>query len=158
MPVNKVFAAIAALAISLISLYVAGVRLIDPLLLRPSVFGLAVVVGILNWPLADEFKARGAKAAILWAIDAVLLIGSVYACVRYIQISETFEDGFMFLSSRDIGLGFLAMLTVMELTRRTLGWTIVIICGLAMVYMVFGEYLPGFLGNAGCWPTPLTLC
>ncbi len=152
MAINKALAAAAALAISLISLYVAGVRLIDPLLLRPGIFGLAVVVGILNWPLAEEFKAKGVKAAILWVIDAALLVGAVYACIRYIQISESFEDGFMFLTNQDIALGFLAMLVAMELTRRTLGWTIVIICALALIYMVFGEYLPGFLGNAGYSP------
>lgn len=152
MAIHKGIAASAALAISLISLYVAGVRLIDPLILRPTVFGLAVVVGILNWPLVEEFSATGAKAAILWLVDAALLVGAAYACLRYVQISETFEDGFMFLTWRDIALGFLAMFTALEVTRRTLGWTIVIICALALIYMVFGEYLPGVLGNAGYSP------
>ncbi len=149
MDIHKRLAAVAAVAISLISLYVAGVRLIDPLLLRPTVFGLAVLAGILNWPLAEEFNARGAKGVLLWAVDAGLLAGTILACIRYIQISEAFEEGFMFLDMRDIGLGLLAMLTAMELTRRVLGWTIVVICGLALTYMVFGEYLPGILGNAG---------
>lgn len=152
MAIHKGIAALSALAISLISLYVAGIRLIDPLILRPTVFGLAVVVGILNWPLADEFSAKGVKAVILWVIDAGLLIGAAYACYRYIEISETFEDGFMFLTGSDIAFGFLAMLTAMEITRRTLGWTIVIVCALALIYMVFGEYLPGVLGNAGYSP------
>lgn len=152
MAIHKGIATIAALAISLLSLYVAGIRLIDPLLLRPTFFGLAIVVGILNWPLAEEFGAKGPMAVILWAVDLFLLIGTAYACLRYIQISETFEDGFMFLTWTDIALGFLAMLTVMEMTRRTLGWTIVIICALALIYMVFGEYLPGVLGNAGYSP------
>lgn len=152
MAIHKGIAAFAALVISLISLYVAGVRLIDPLLLRPSIFGLAVVVGVLNWPLAEEFSAKGAKAAILWIVDGAILLGATYACIRYVQISETFEDGFMFLTWSDIALGFLAMLTAMEITRRTLGWTIVIVCALALIYMVFGEYLPGVLGNAGYSP------
>jgi len=149
MAIHKALAALAALAISLISLYVAGIRLIDPLLLRPLIFGLAIVVGVLNWPLAEEFKAKGARAMILWLVDTALLAGAVYACLRYVQISETFEDGFMFLGPQDIALGFVAMLAALEITRRTLGWTIVIICALALVYMVFGEYLPGVLGNAG---------
>ncbi len=149
MEINRKLAAIAALAISLLALYVGGIRLIDPLLLRPTVFGLAVIVGILNWPLVREFRARGPRAIFLWVIDGFLLIASVAACLRYIQISETFEDGFFFLGPRDIALGFVAMLTAMELTRRTIGWTIVIICSLALIYMVFGEHLPGFLGNAG---------
>ena len=152
MTIHRFVATIGALAISLVSMYVAGIQLIDPLLLRPAVFGLAVVVGILNWPLAEEFSARGPKAAILWIVDVAILVGATWACIRYIQISETFEDGFMFLTWSDIALGFLAMLTAMEITRRTLGWTIVMICSLALVYMVFGEYLPGFLGNAGYSP------
>ncbi len=152
MAIHKAVAAVAAVTISVISLYVAGIRLIDPLLLRPAVFGLAITAGILNWPLAEEFKARGIKAIALWILDGALLSASLLACVRYVQISETFEDGFFFLSNRDIGLGFIAMLAAMELTRRTLGWTIVLICGLALIYMVFGEYLPGFLGNAGYSP------
>ncbi len=149
---NKILAGITAVAIAVLSMYVAGVRLIDPLLLRPTMFGLAVVTGILYWPLADEFKAKGLFAGFLWLVDIAIMGAAAYACVRYIQISETFEDGFFFLGTFDIALGFAAMLTAMELTRRTLGWTIVIICGLALGYMVFGEYLPGFLGNAGYSP------
>lgn len=152
MAIHKSIAAFAALMISLLALYVAGIRLIDPLLLRPIFFGLAVLVGVLNWPLAEEIPSSGVKLAILWLADIVILLGALSACIRYVQISETFEDGFMFLTWIDITLGFVAMLTAMEITRRTLGWTIVVICAMALAYMVFGEYLPGFLGNAGYSP------
>ena len=145
MAIHKGIAAVAALMISLLALYVAGIRLIDPLLLRPIFFGLAVLVGVLNWPLAEEIPSSGIKLAILWLADIVILLGALCACIRYVQISETFEDGFMFLTWIDITLGFVAMLTAMEITRRTLGWTIVVICAMALAYMVFGEYLPGFL-------------
>ena len=65
MATHKLIATLAALAISALSQYVAGIRLIDPLLLRPTFFGLAIVVGILNWPLAEEFGAKGPKAVLL---------------------------------------------------------------------------------------------
>lgn len=58
-------AKLAAVSISLISMYVAGIAIIDPLLLRPMVFGIAIATGVLNWPLAREFNAGGARAIVL---------------------------------------------------------------------------------------------
>lgn len=43
----------------------------------------------------------------------------------------------------------MAMFAALEMTRRVLGWTIVIIAAIAIFYMIFGEYLPGIFGNAG---------
>ena len=146
---NRVLAGTGALALALLSIYVAGIALIDPLILRPVVFAMAIAIGILRWPLAEEFGATGAKAALLWAADVALLAATLWACRSYIEISEALENGFIFLTPFDIALGFAAMFAALEITRRTLGWTIVIICLLAMGYMVLGEYLPGRLGNAG---------
>ncbi|MEM9369306.1 MAG: TRAP transporter fused permease subunit [Planctomycetota bacterium] len=100
-------------------------------------------------PLSREYNANGFKAATLWLIDAIILIGTLWACYRYFSISEKFEDGFFFLGPLDLTLGFMAMFAALEMTRRVLGWTIVIIAALAIFYMLFGEHLPGIFGNAG---------
>lgn len=60
----------------------------------------------------------------------------------YIQALEWYEYLFcgMFL------------LAILEGTRRKMGMALPIIAIIAMIYMLFGRYLPGFLGNGGFSP------
>ena len=45
--------------------------------------------------------------------------------------------------------GFLTLLVVLELARRTTGWGLVVVAVLALIYAAAGPYLPGFLAHRG---------
>ncbi len=49
----------------------------------------------------------------------------------------------------DLVAGALAIVLVLELARRTTGWGLVAVCGLALAYGASGPYLPGFLAHRG---------
>lgn len=53
------------------------------------------------------------------------------------------------LSWYEYALCAMLLLAVLEGTRRKMGKALPIIAIIAMVYMLFGKYLPGFLGNGG---------
>ena len=41
--------------------------------------------------------------------------------------------------------GILAILLILEALRRSMGWSLVVVCSVFLVYVKFGEYLPGIL-------------
>ncbi len=47
----------------------------------------------------------------------------------------------------DIVLGTLTIFLVMEATRRTMGWPLVIVAGLFLAYALWGHFIPGSLGH-----------
>jgi TRAP transporter 4TM/12TM fusion protein len=55
----------------------------------------------------------------------------------------------------DLLLGVLTIVVVLELARRSTGWGLVSVAGLALTYAFVGPYLPGLLAHRGYGPTRL---
>ncbi|MFB4161212.1 TRAP transporter permease [Geomicrobium sp. JSM 1781026] len=49
----------------------------------------------------------------------------------------------------DIILGFITLLIIFDITRRTIGWALPIITVAIILYGVLGSYIPGYFGHAG---------
>jgi TRAP transporter 4TM/12TM fusion protein len=56
------------------------------------------------------------------------------------------------LTLPDLLLGTLAILLVLEATRRTLGWTLVLVTAVFLVYAWAGPYMPGIFAHKGVAP------
>jgi TRAP transporter 4TM/12TM fusion protein len=54
-----------------------------------------------------------------------------------------------FLTTTGLILGLAAIAIILELTRRTIGWALVIIVLIFIGYTYFGNYIPGFLAHRG---------
>src|SRR3546814_10010564 len=52
-------------------------------------------------------------------------------------------------SSDLLWLGGMALLLLLDLTRRIFGWPLVIVCGLTLVYGLYGHHLPWIFRHAG---------
>ena len=77
---------------------------------------------------------------------AICLSLSVY---QYFRAAEEIETGLYFLTSTDIWMGFLGLIAVIELTRRSVGLVMAVVAGLLLAYGAFGHLAPGFLRHAG---------
>lgn len=53
------------------------------------------------------------------------------------------------LTDMDTVIGIVTIVLVFEATRRMMGWALPIICGLFLLYGLFGEYIPGAFGHRG---------
>jgi len=149
----RIIAAIVAVltfGIALQSLYTAGFGTFDPLYHRPLILLVAVVVVVFSRPLAAA-HGRGDRRveAALWAVDLALIAIIAFAVWRYILIREVLGEGIFTLEVLDEWTGILAMLVVLDLTRRLFGLPLTILGGLFVVYALFGASLPGFLRHAG---------
>lgn len=53
------------------------------------------------------------------------------------------------MTNLDMVVGIIMIVLVFDVTRRMMGWALPIICGLFLLYGLFGEYLPGPLMHRG---------
>lgn len=138
-------AAIIAILWSCFQIYVVFTGFMDPMILYPihTVFGIAL--GILAKPLS-------VKNPILRWVDyvLVLLIGWVglYAVSNFERVSTRipFVNA---LEPMDYAAGVLLVLLLLEVCRRTVGYSLTIVAVVFVIYAFGGSYLPGLLGHRG---------
>ena len=143
-----------AIAMALFHMYTAGVRQLPGVQQRTIHLSFALALIFLMFPFKTKSdEAEKAKVADehrpLSTMDISFLILSffigLYVFIEYENLS--FRTGMPnFLDSL---CSLLAIILVLEATRRVIGWTMVIICFLGFVYLAFGNYLPHYLAHTG---------
>lgn len=103
-------------------------------------------VSFLTLPLPAFARVRSHISFRDWILAAVSASVSIYFIVF-------FEDIFIKRVGAPIGqdfmMGVLAIIVVIEATRRTMGLSLPIIGAMALLYGMFGPYLPGALAHRG---------
>lgn len=143
----SVIAAFAAIALSLLGIYIAGFGVLNETLLRVGIFSLAAIVVILN-SVAQRFHLAG-TARLFWIVDALLLAALALSIHRYFQIGEALEIGLYSFTVSDILIGAIGLAVLLELTRLAFGIPLLIVCLLTMAYGLFGNDLPWIFQHGG---------
>lgn len=123
------------------ALYTARFGIYNETLARVGGLGLGILL-LLTRPSTTKHFAR-------LLFDLALTAVFVAALVRYAMIANSLEFGLYFLVPVDVVLGVGALVVVLEMTRRAVGLPLVLVCLVAIVYALFGEYAGGMLGHAG---------
>ena len=76
-----------------------------------------------------------------WVLAAASAVVGLYVVFDY----PVLRNDLGLLSMTRIVLGTVAIIVVMEATRRVSGWTLLILAGFLMFYAAFSNYFPGFL-------------
>jgi len=109
--------------------------------------GFALVLIFLTRP---SITGDGRRSALRWAMDSLLILGalaiSLYAVVNFLDISQRGAGN---PTTVGIWLGVLAVILVIEATRRMVGWALPILAIVFLVYGFVGPYMPGPLGHRG---------
>jgi len=96
-------------------------------------------------------ETSGAKGRAWWQLSAdLILVAAVLASAVYLVVeNEALVRRAGSPTVLDLAGGLLTLVVVLELTRRTTGWGLVVVASLALVYAWAGPYLPGFLAHRG---------
>ena len=145
---------IIAVAMGLFHMYTSGVRPMPGVQQRTIHLSFALALIFLMFPfrpkedatqeekVADEFRSLG-------IIDVVLVLLSfflgVYVFIEWEALS--FRTGMPNLL--DNLCSVVGLLLVLEATRRTIGWSIVIMALIGFAYLAFGTYLPSYIAHTG---------
>lgn len=95
------------------------------------------------------FRGKGKRITVFdTCLAALSLVVGLYIVVNYPELSvrPTMVGE---LTNFEYGLGILAILLVLETTRRTIGWSLVCIALLFLLYGYFGNHLPGMFSHSG---------
>ena len=88
-----------------------------------------------------------------WALAALSIGVSGFVLFHY----HVIRDDLGLLSPERVTPGTIAVLLVMEATRRIAGWALVILAIALMFYAKFSNFVPGFLDNNAQFGFPMTI-
>ncbi|HWO96775.1 MAG TPA: TRAP transporter permease [Bacillus sp. (in: firmicutes)] len=134
------------LAFSLFQLYTAIFGVFTAQIQRSIHLGFALALIFLLFP-ASRKKKKG-KFQITW-YDAVfsllgLIVGSYWPLFIDDLVNRVGQ-----VTSLDFIVGIVAMVLILEATRRVVGLPITIIVIVFLLYALYGPYMPGFLAHRG---------
>lgn len=135
------------LAFSLFQLYTAIFGVFTAQIQRTVHLGFALSLIFLLFP-ANRKKRQKGKLQIAW-YDGILALLSIGVGAYWPLFFEDLVMSVGILTTLDFIVGILAILLVLEATRRAVGLPIMIIAVIFGLYGLFGQYMPGFLAHRG---------
>jgi TRAP-type uncharacterized transport system fused permease subunit len=139
----KLIISVAAVAVSLYAL----LWVVRPQPYRTSFLAVTLAMTLLAYrPLArgraaaEEERAEGADnpGPLDWALAALAVVSLVYPLLVF----DDFARRVVRPTGLDVVLGVVAVLLVLEATRRTVGWVLPAICLALVAYAFLGGFLP----------------
>lgn len=139
--------AFACLALGLITLYSSGIGLIDPKLHRAAGFALALIVAV----AVSQQRRSGPDA---WSplnvtIDVALILAGLWSIWSFHFVQTEMETALYDVSTRDAWPALAGLVVFLELCRRLWGWGLFGVGTFGVIYLLFGQDLPGILAHSG---------
>ncbi len=137
----------AAIAVgwSCFQIYVVLTGFMHPMVLYPIHTAFALALAIRTKPLSE-------KSRLLRGIDGTLILGvlaiGIYALVNFERISTRIPF-VQPLTPSDYVAGIALVLILIEVCRRTVGYSLTIVALVFVAYAFAGGYIPGLLGHRG---------
>lgn len=130
-----------AIFMSLYHLYSSGIKMLPQIQHKAIHLSLALALTYFIFPATASQKKKLPWYDILFVILS-LVIG-LYITFDYQNLIYRIGEP----NAIDLFLGAAAILLVLEATRRTMGWPLVIVALIALGYAAFGHLIPGQLGH-----------
>jgi TRAP transporter 4TM/12TM fusion protein len=145
---------VVAVALSLFQLWGAGIRPVGLFTQRGVHLGLVQLLAFLLFTTPGRRADPGAgdgrrRYALAWAVDGLLMAGSLTAPAYLVGNLDAIVGRAGAWSGLDLAMGVVAVVTLLEASRRVLGWGITVIGAAAVAYAYVGPWLPGLLRHGG---------
>src|SRR5690625_3892707 len=132
------------LAFSLFQLYTGAFVQYTAYIQRTVHLGFALTLIFLLYPA----RKKGNKAKLAW-YDILLALAAIVVCGYWPVFYETLVQKIGGIDNTQMIIGGIAILLVLEATRRAVGLPITIISLVFLAYALFGPYMPGMLAHRG---------
>ena len=135
---------LSALSLSVIAIYTSFFGTFETMIQRTLHLSLISIIALYKYPL---FKTKQSSLTIA-VINTILVIlfvsGNLYMVFNW---EALYIEPFM--TTTGIILGLFTIIILLEITRRTVGISLVIISFVFLLYCYFGDSIPGFLSHRG---------
>ena len=132
-----------AICFSVFVIYALATLAVQELQMLSIFLSFTLALAFIHYPLNPQKPGSKLFMVIDLILAALSFVLAVYICVDYWDF--IFRVGIP--TTWDIVLSIVAILLVFEATRRTLGWALVIIAGVFLLYTFFGQFLPAPLSH-----------
>ena len=133
-----------AISWSLWQIYTAGFGLKPPTIQRSVHVGFALVLVYLLYPLKRTDKSNKVK----W-YDFIAIAGSLLVVGYHVMNFEDLLFRAGAYTKTDMIVSIIAVLLVIEATRRVAGPVLITVSSTFLAYALFGDHIPGYLSHAG---------
>jgi TRAP transporter 4TM/12TM fusion protein len=129
-------ATVLATGLALYSLYwVLGI--VQPLVYRASFLLIVLVLSFLFYPGSESARARTHVSPLDWLLVALAVVSLLWPLVDFDNFIYRAADP----TTRDMTLGAICILLVLEATRRTAGWVLPVTATCFILYTFYGPLL-----------------
>lgn len=133
-----------AVAFTLFQLYTAVFGALSPQVQRSVHLSFAMLLGFILYPMK-----RGKFDSKLNVIDYLLIASSIFTSVYWLLFWKDIVYRVGDITTMDFVVGLIAIITVLEATRRVVGYPVLVLAGISLLYCYFGSYFPGFFEHRG---------
>jgi len=145
---------LACIVLGAIALYSSGVGLIDPKLHRSIGFALALIAAVaLSRKRGAAKRLKQKRAEFLpvpkLGIDLLLIAAGLWSIWSFYFVQNEMETALYDVSTKDAWPAMIGLFVFLELCRRLWGWGLFSVGLFGVVYLLFGENLPGILEHSG---------
>ena len=132
-------------------LFTGGFFVIDTPLLRGIHLSIVMVLVFLLIPVSARYRKQPEPWYLL-ALDLVCCAVAVATAFYFMLELDNLLERIRYVdevTGADLFFGTATILLVLEITRRTSGLPLVIVCSVFLLYALFGQYLPASIGHNG---------
>ncbi|PKO62883.1 MAG: C4-dicarboxylate ABC transporter [Betaproteobacteria bacterium HGW-Betaproteobacteria-18] len=135
-----------ALLFSSFQLITAAFSPLSSQVVRAVHVGFVLLLIFALFPPLEDSARHAAKGRVLgWMLGLTGFVFSLYHWVFEADLTQRAGE----LIPMDWVIGVVTVALVFEAARRVMGWGLPIICGVFLLYGLFGQYLPGALAHRG---------
>lgn len=136
----------AALLFSSFQLITAAFSPLSSQVVRAVHVGFVLLLIYALYPPFEDSDRHAAKGRVLgWLLGLTGFVFSLYHWLFEADLTQRAGE----LIPMDWVIGVVTVALVFEAARRVMGWGLPIICGVFLLYGLFGQYLPGALAHRG---------
>ena len=150
----RLFAILSALACFLlgaVALYSSGIGLIEPKLHRAAGFALALIAGVSASRAKREATGpdTGTRRTLHLIIDVVMLAAGFWAIWSFHFVQTQMEVALYDVTQADAWPALAGLVVFLELCRRLWGWGLFGVGAFGVLYLLYGQDLPGIMAHSG---------
>ncbi|MEZ5657097.1 MAG: TRAP transporter fused permease subunit [Burkholderiaceae bacterium] len=142
---------VVAALLAIHAIYVAYVgQYLAPEIIRAGVLWTCALIVTFTSPLAAELPWRNrAVGALAWCIDLAMLAVLAFACWNFLHKIDDIENLVVQFSPWDQASALIAIIVLLELSRRAFGLILSAVGVIALLYCLFGQDLPWIFRHSG---------
>lgn len=152
--IGKLYLLLSALAcffLGAIALYSSGIGLIEPKFHRAAGFALALIVGITASRSRREAQGvvTGPRAVMHLALDFAMLVAGLWSIWSFHFVQTQMETALYDVTRADAWPALTGLVVFLELCRRLWGWGLFGVGAFGVLYLLYGQDLPGIMAHTG---------